>query len=148
VTPRGRTILTARAQRLLLALLPVLLLSLAACGAPKQPSQPSGVVGLVLFEGGPVVLSPSALPAGFSSGVQGRLYPYVTMEIRAKTGLHAGDVVAKVKPDAKALFKVTLPPGTYVLNPLVPKHGPWPHPVTVVVQPGRYTHAIVYVEGM
>ena len=70
------------------------------------------------------------------------------MEIRAKTGLRAGDVVAKVKPDAEALFKVTLPPGAHVVNPLVPKHGPWPHPVTVVVQSGRYTRVIVYVEGM
>ena len=43
------------------------------CRPDKQASRPSGVLGLVLFEEGPVVLSPSALPAGFGSGVQGRL---------------------------------------------------------------------------
>jgi hypothetical protein len=46
------------------------------------------------------------------------------VEIKAKTGLHAGDVGAKAKPDAEALFKVTLALGAYVLNPLLRKHGP------------------------
>ena len=109
--------------------------------------QPSGIRGVVLFAGGPFVLSPSPLPDGFGSGRQGRPYRFVTVQITVKGGAGAGRVVAKLKPGSQALFAVALPPGAYELKPLVPRNGPWPLTTEVVVRPGAYTRAIVYVEA-
>lgn len=135
-------------------MLAVLALTLAACGGSATkpspaPSRASGVDGIVLFGGGPfdASLSPSPLPGDFGSGAQGRPYRFVTVEVRATSGTSAGTVVAKVKPDAQALFALDLPPGSYVLRPLVPKDGPWPLPIRVTVRADQRTRAIVYVEG-
>jgi len=130
------------------------LLWLVACGGSQPSPVPapsgtsSGVRGIVLFSGGPAIISPRPLPDGFGDDTQGRPYRDVIVEVKASTGLRAGQVVAKVKPGAQALFSIALPPSTYVLTTLVPKNGPWPRPTTVVVKPGQYTRAIVYVEGM
>ena len=130
---------------LVLAMLAALVLLLASCG--KVANQPSGVSGIVLFSGGPVVDSPSPLPSGFGSGDQGRAYRFVTVQVKATTGTNAGKVAADVKPDSQALFRVALPPGGYRLTALVPKHGPVPRPADVTVKAGGYARVIVYVEG-
>jgi hypothetical protein len=127
-------------------------LALASCGSQSSPTSTpsgtsSGVRGIVLFSGGPYIASSSPLPDGFGTTKLGRPYPWVTVEVRVKTGPGAGQVVAKVKPDAQALFTISLPAGTYVLAPLVPKNGPFPMPTTIVVEPGRYARTIVRVSG-
>ena len=139
---------------LVVAVLTLLALSLAACGgsAPylsPSPTRASGVDGIVLFAGGPFMASPSpaSLPGGFGSGAKGRPYRYVTVEARATSGTNAGRVVAKVKPDAQALFSLDLPPGSYVLRCIVPKNGPWPLPTHAAVRLDQRARAIVYVEG-
>jgi hypothetical protein len=109
---------------------------------------PSGVVGIVLFEGGPVIFSPSPLPDGFGSGAKGRPDRFVIVQIKATSGPNAGKVVARLKPNAEALFSVDLPPGRYILRPLVPKNGPWPRLTTITVRAGQRTRAVVYVEGL
>jgi len=108
---------------------------------------PSGIRGIVLFAGGPFVLSPAPLPDGFGSGRQGRPYRFVTVQITVKSGAGTGRVVAKVRPDSQAMFAVALPPGAYELKPLVPRNGPWPLTTAVAVRPGAYTRAIVYVQA-
>jgi hypothetical protein len=143
---------------LVVTALAVLTLPLAACGRSTTNPSPtpspslsraSGIDGSVLFAGGPYVASPSpsSLPGGFGSGAQGRPYRFVTVEVRATSGMNAGRVVAKVKPDAQSLFSLDLPPGSYVLRCIVPKNGPWPLPTHAAVRFDQRSRAIVYVEG-
>lgn len=137
-------------RRLIVLGLATTLLLLAACGGTKPaptPTPSSGVQGILLFVGGFSVGSPSPLPDGFGTTKDGRPYGPMPIQVKAKSGPKAGKVVAKVTNSRDGLFSVTLPPGTYVLTPLVPKNGPWPVPKTVVVIPGKYTRAIVYLEG-
>jgi hypothetical protein len=136
----------------------VALVSLAtSCGSGAPSASPtpstdrsSGIRGIVLFAGGPVLppsVSPSPLPGGFGSSSQGRPYGFVTVQVTAEGGAHAGHVLARIKPDSRALFTLAVPPGRYKLTPLVPKNGPFPLATTVVVRPDRYVRALVYVEG-
>jgi hypothetical protein len=129
-----------------LPVLAFLAVTLAACG---DTTQPSGVDGIVLFAGGPYAPSPSpsSLPGGFGPATQGMPYRFVRLQVTATSGANAGKVVAEVKPDAQALFEVSLPPGSYVLKPLVPKNGPFPMPTEVTVRAGEHARAIVYVSG-
>jgi hypothetical protein len=125
-----------------------LLLGLVACGGKQpspEPSPSSGVHGILLFGGGPGIISPSPLPDGFGTTKLGRPYSFATITVKAKSGTQA---VLSVKPASDGLFSIALPPGTYVLTPKVPKNGPWPLPTTVVVKPGKFTRALVYVSGM
>lgn len=131
-----------------LAVMAVLLV-LAGCGGKQpspEPSPSSGVRGILLFSGGPYVASsPSPLPGGFGTTKLGRPYHFATILVQAKSGAQA---ILSTKPSSDGLFKIALPPGTYVLTPKVPKNGPWPTPTTVVVRPGEFTRAVVYVSGM
>ena len=120
----------------------VLAALLAGCG-----SRPSGVFGIVVFVGGLTPVSPSPLPAGFISKPVGYPYRSVVIEVRAASGTRAGEVVAKVKPDKQALFTIDLPPGDYVLTPLVPKDGPYTEASNVTVHPGELSRTIVYLAG-
>jgi hypothetical protein len=135
-----------RRSGLALAVLVILAMTLASCAV--SATKASGVAGIVLFEGGAYMPSPSPLPGGFGSGSKGRPYRFVLVQVMATSGPNAGKVVAKLKPNAQAVFSVDLPPGSYILTPLVPKNGPWPRPTTVTVRAGQRTHAIVSVEGM
>ncbi len=134
----------------LLAAIAVLavLLVLAGCGGKQpspEPSPSSGVRGILLFGGGPYVdSSPSPLPGGFGTTELGRPYHAATILVQAKSGANA---ILRTKPSTDGLFTIALPPGTYVLTPKVPKNGPWPMPTTVVVRPGEFTRALVYVSG-
>ena len=145
---------TARAMPAVVMLVAVLLAS--ACGAPSRPptqsSSPgagSGILGIVLFVGGPYVpnLSASPLPDGFGTQARGRPYRFVTVRITALDGRDAGRVVAIRKPDAQSLFTVSLAPGSYALDALVPKDGPFPLLTRVTVPPEHYVRAVVRVEG-
>ena len=140
-----------------LALLVAVALVATSCGGAAGPSssrsattarQTSGIRGIVLFAGGPDILSPSPLPGGFGSGRQGRPYRFVTVQVTVARGADKGHVVARIKPNADALFVIPLPPGAYVLKPRVPRNGPWPQATTVVVAPGRFSRTLVYVEGL
>jgi hypothetical protein len=122
-----------------------IVLTLSSCAGGSGTT--SGIRGIVLFEGGPGIMSPSPLPGGFGSGRQGRPYRFVAVQVIARSGADAGRVVARVKPDSAALFRIAVPPGRYELKALVPKSGPWPRPTTVVVARGAYARALVYVEG-
>ena len=132
--------MSPKPARLVAALLAVAALTLAACGRSAPPPSPapshaSGVDGIVLFAGGPLVASPSpsSLPGGFGSAKQGRPYRFVTAEVQATSGTRLGTIVARVRPDALALFSLDLPLDTYVLRPRVPTNGPWPEPTHVTV---------------
>ncbi len=123
------------------------LVVLGGCGGKQpspEPSPSSGVRGILLFSGGPGIISPSPLPDGFGTTKLGRPYSFATIVAKAKSGAQA---TLSVKPSSDGLFTMTLPPGTYVLTPKVPKNGPWPMPTTVVVKPGGFTRAVVYVSG-
>jgi hypothetical protein len=138
-------------RRLLLVGLAASLLLLAACGGTNPtptPTPSSGVQGILLFPG-TYVGGPSPLPGGFGTTKLGQPYPSTPIEVRAKTGQNAGAVVAKVTTTGRSgLFTVALPPGTYILTPLVPVNSePWPVPKTVVVKSGKYTRTVVYLEG-
>jgi hypothetical protein len=124
-----------------------IVLTLMSCAGAGGSAATSGIRGIVLFEGGPVIINPSPLPSGFGSGRQGRPYSVATVQVIARSGAHAGRVVARVKPDSAALFRIAVPPGRYELKALVPKSGLGPRPKTVVVAPGAYARALVYVEG-
>ncbi len=125
-----------------------MLVVLAGCGGKQpgpEPSPSSGVHGILLFGGGPGIISPSPLPDGFGTTKLGRPYHAATILVQAKSGANA---ILRTKPSTDGLFTIALPPGTYVLTPKVPKNGPWPMPTTVVVKPGQFTRALVYVSGM
>ena len=119
-------------------------LTLASCGGSGKAS---GIQGIVLFEGGPPIVSPSPLPSGCGSGLQGRPYSSATVQVTARSCAHAGHVVARFKPDSAALFTVALPAGRYELEVLATRGGPTPRSTTVTVTPGASARAIVFVEG-
>lgn len=129
--------------------------ALVSCGGGTSPSpspsmtaaRTSGIRGIVLLEGGPYIASPSPLPAGFGSGRQGRPFPFVTVQVTADSGADAGRVVVTLKPDRRGLFTVALPPGEYILEPIVQKDGPAPVQSTAVVSAGRFARSLVYVEA-
>jgi hypothetical protein len=124
----------------------VLTAMMTGCGGSQKPS---GVLGVVLLQAGPMAVSPSPpLPAEFGTKIEGFRYRFVVVQVKAMSGAKAGQVVARMKPDAQGAFKVDLPPGDYVLKALVPKNGPYPRPTSVSVRKGRQTPVIVYVEGM
>jgi len=90
--------MSPKPARLAAALLAVAALTLAACGRSAPPPSPapshaSGVDGIVLFAGGPLVASPSpsSLPGGFGSAKQGRPYRFVTVEVQATSGTRGHD---------------------------------------------------------
>ena len=137
-------------RRLLLVGLVASFFLAAACGDRQptpQSSFSSGIRGIVLFAGGPGVRSPSPLPGGFGTTKRGLPYRWVTVRVTRAADGKTKATVASLKPDTNALFTVSLPPGTYVLTPLVPKNGPAPLTTRVVVKPGEYARAIVYVTG-
>jgi hypothetical protein len=131
----------------------VVAVALASCGGgagrpTTQSSRSSGVFGIVLFTGhGPrlVPASPLPLPGGFvrEPWLDGNPFPDASVHVVAKTGANAGRVVATVKPNAQGLFRVTLPPGRYVLWPAVPRIWRWR--TAVRVRSGAYARAEVHV---
>ncbi len=138
-------------RRLLLCLVLAALLAvtLAACGASSAgATHPSGIDGIVLEEGGEAIVSPSPLPGGFGSGLQGRPDPFPMVEVEVASGAQAGKDVARVRPNAAALFSVNLPPGSYVLWPLLPTNGGRAHFTTVTVRAGQRTRALVLLDVM
>ena len=93
---------------LALAVLAVLGTSVASCSGAKHSSAQgspslggqyvgtsSSVFGIVLFEGGPYVPSPSPLPGGFVSGTKGRPYRFVIVQVKTTSGPNAGRVMDK-----------------------------------------------------
>ena len=120
---------------------------LASCGG--NPTQPSGIFGIVLVNGGKYVASPPSLPAGFGSGSQGGPYHKCKVQVTAASGPKDGEVVATVKPDTQALFRVDLPPGNYLLRALLPLHNrSFAQPTEVTVRADQRTRAIVFVRGL
>jgi hypothetical protein len=134
---------------MLLVLMGMLLLP-AGCGRGSvqptpAPSLSSGIHGILLIGGGPIVnisTTPSPLPDGFGTTKLGWPYHAAQIEVTPKSGARAPIVVT---PAVNGLFTVALPPGTYVLTPKVPSNGPLPMRRTVVVKPGRFTRARVYL---
>ena len=104
-----------------------------------EPAVPSGQ----LFAGGPGIISPSPLPGDFGTTKLGRPYSAAIIVVKDSNR----QLVTRVKPSANGLFTVSLPPGTYVLTPKVPKNGPFPMPTTVDVTPGDFVRVKVYVSG-
>jgi hypothetical protein len=130
------------------ALLLLATLALASCGGAARPrpvasaNPSSGVYGIaVTMPWGALPAPappPSPLPGGF--GLSGMVPAGdSTICVKAFSGAHAGDVVARVKADSLGIFRVTLPPGSYVV------YGrPYPGGgKTVVVKAGSYARVIV-----
>jgi hypothetical protein len=123
------------------------LLLVVGCGGTQpgpEPSLSSGIHGILLFAGGPAIISPTPLPDGFGTTELGRPYCAATILAKAKSGAQA---MRSAKPSSDGLFTMALPPGTYVLTPKVPKDGPMPLSTTVVVKPGAFARAVVSVTG-
>ena len=112
--------------RFALTVLLLVALSLASCSSAKQPtkqaSKASGVVGIVeIGQGGMRVFNPTPSPIPVLSpggfGLGGDFpYPDVTVVGNAASGKKTGVVVARVRPNAQAIFRETLPPGRYALS--------------------------------
>ncbi len=122
-----------------------LALALASCGAAAQPS---GVYGIVLLDGGPPITAPSPLPDGFGSGLQGRILSVDGVHVWTVRGGKLGKLVARAQFGPQSTFRLTLAPGKYMLQAVVPKSGGGPRPTFVTVKAGQYSRVIVYVEGM
>jgi hypothetical protein len=133
---RGKIVTTAAAL--------VLALTLAACGTPTKPS---GVYGIVLFSGGPSNYTTSPLPDGLGSA-PGRITTVDGLHVWTLKDDRPEKLVAKAQFGPYTTFRLTLPPGRYLLRAVVPKDGPEPLTAYVTVKPGRYSRVIVYVEGM
>jgi hypothetical protein len=119
---------------------------LTSCGG--SPSQPSGIVGIVLIDAGGLRASRPPLPAGFGPGSQGGPYHFCTVQVTATSGPKDGQVVATAKSDSRALFRVDLPPGSYLLQALLPPGNTlYPQPTAVTVSVGQRARAIVIVRG-
>ncbi len=139
------------ARRALLCLWLVALpaFTLAACGASSAgTTHPSGIDGIVLLGGGPGIATPTPLPAGFPAHLEGRLYPYGVVQVRAASGPQARRAVARCRLNTHAFFTVNLPPGRYMLRVLEPRNSAPSRTTKVTVNAHRRTRAVIYVEGM
>jgi len=98
-------------------------LSLASCGTvsprPKTSTSPtSGVNGITLVnQGGRMTAAPtpSPLPSGFGPSMLVP-YPRGVVLIRAGGGQDADQLIARLRSDAQGFFRVTLPPGRYLVT--------------------------------
>ena len=87
-----------------------MLVVLAGCGGKQPhptPSPSSGVRGILLFGGGPGIISPSPLPDGFGTTELGRPYHAATILVQAKSGAQA---LLTTKPSSDGLFKIAFLP--------------------------------------
>jgi hypothetical protein len=114
---------------------------------PREPAPPappsgaatdqrSGIEGAAVVDGGCPVARDSPCPDR----------PYRTQLVVTRPAPAAGGaaaVVARTQTDANGRFRVPLPPGRYVVTPVVGARLPRADPVTVDVQPGRYTAVTV-----
>jgi hypothetical protein len=127
-----------KGHRLLLVLgLIIAAVPLAACGAEKPTT---GVYGIaVTMPGGRISGDPSPLPRGFglSHLVPDRLAEVV---IRPLEDGRPGKVVARTVADTSGIFRVPLPPGTYVIRAV--DDGP-PFREIVTVYAGEFAHVVV-----
>ena len=108
--------------------LPLILavLSLSACGSPTP--RDSGIAGMAQASGGGNEVTLKLAPDS-----------YARIVVKAESGPAAGTVVAKVRADAGGLFRVSLPPGRYlVYGRTFP-----PGAVHVTVTAGHYADAAV-----
>jgi hypothetical protein len=101
----------------------------AGCGRGTAPSPganvPSGVEGRVLLSGGPLPAEGSPSP-----------HPYALSEVLAFAS--SGRLVASVKPDQHAAFRIELPPGSYTLKARPTAGNPWFAPRKVSVHAGEF----------
>jgi hypothetical protein len=123
-------------------------LMLASCAGVATPhpsasaSAFSGIYGIALLSPGYLMVgSPSPLPDGFHADPAFVAAPRAVVLIKAADGEHAGQVVARVRSDRRGLFRVALPPGSYLLvgKYFLPGH------VRVTVHAGGYTRVSVVV---
>ena len=92
----------------------------------------SGIEGRTMVDGGcPVEYEASPCPA-----------KPISAEITASAG---GRVIARVTSDADGRFRISLPPGSYVVHAINLSGGLYPRsaPVNVTVRSGRYTAVAV-----
>jgi hypothetical protein len=127
----------------------VLSLALAACG--HDAPQPSGVYGIVTVAAkspastgmGETVtttaLPASPLPGGFGQSSDTPC-PQAVVAVKALSGAHSGEVVARATCDDQGLFRVTLAPGTYALSTTT---GAVAHPPAIVSVKTGFARVIV-----
>ncbi|WP_208029998.1 carboxypeptidase-like regulatory domain-containing protein [Streptomyces cyanogenus] len=114
------------------------MLSATACagahGAGSPGASDSGIKGRTMVDGGcPVVREQSPCP---------------DRPLRARLTITSGDperTVAETTSDSEGHFRVSLPPGTYVVRPanLTGAVTPIAQPVSVTVTSGRFTTIVI-----
>lgn len=125
-------------MRKLFALVAVLALVPVACGSasgPRQESSPSGVRGRVLVGPNCPVERADARCPDLPTSLR-----ILILQDDAEVG--------SARSDADGRFETDLAPGTYRLVPDLPSGGgpPSARPVTVTVEPGRYTRVTIHVD--
>jgi hypothetical protein len=122
----------------------VAVLAVAGCGGGSAPSaSPSltsgiprltaGVEGRVLLFGGPMVASHSPSPQ-----------PYPASEVAAFDS--SGRLVALVKPNRNAAFRIELSPGSYTLKARPTAGNPWFPPHRVSVEAGGFARVALVTQ--
>ncbi len=147
--PRGRDgAMLARRALLCLWLVALPAFTLAACGASSAgTTHPSGIDGIVLLDGGPGIATPTPLPAGFPAHLEGRLYPYGVVQVRAASGPQA-------RPRSPVAGSTHTPSSPSTCRRAGICCASWnrePAPsrtTKVTVNAHRRTRAVIYVEGM
>jgi hypothetical protein len=93
-------------------MLALLSVTLIACGS--QPAADTGIYGITLTNQGGRFSEPSPLPGSFG---ESDLIPDLSEAVRIKalSGEHAGTIVASLRSDGHGIFRVPLPPGTYLV---------------------------------
>ena len=111
-------------------LIAVLLIAVGCGGrstVSPSPSIVSGVEGRVVTAGGPA-----------SREYPPTAQPYPWSEVRAVDS--SGTVVASIKVNPDATFRLELPPGTYTLKARPTSGNPSFDPCRVSVRPGQFSH--------
>jgi hypothetical protein len=112
-------------------------------GSPAAGPAGSGVQGeLIVDQGGPVVREGSPWPA---YPLAGRIEAVPRMGL----GLATTGPVARADSDAQGRFRLTLPPGEYVLRARNLTGAPVPtaRPVTVRVAAGEFTEITIHFDS-
>jgi hypothetical protein len=112
--------------------------------ASSSASPSSGIYGITLVHGGGFpgkpLQTPSPLAGGFGSS---RLGPaaWSDVVVKAVSGPHEGQIIARLQSGATGIFRVALPPGDY----LVMGSSKASERKRVTVHPGAYSRVKVYV---
>jgi hypothetical protein len=137
----------------ILAFLAVAALLLACSDSPQSSDTPTpggSVLGIALFTGGMRQLESSPLPEGFGRNLEyGTPWSGGVVRVSRPGDVEPAHALVTVRPDARGLFRVVLPPGRYVLAAYPHKKSPQRlgDAAIVTVGAGQQARARVFVKG-